>query len=131
MEIIISNSKGVHIYEQIYEQMKDQIISNILKDDYMLPSIRTLAKDLKISVITTKRAYTELENRGYIYTIPGKGSYVAKRDKEVIKEMYLKEIEEHMTKILKLSKSCEISFNELTEMFTVIAREEENECNRD
>ena len=93
MKIIISNTKGQPIYEQIYRQMKDMIIAGKLKEGDMLPSIRGLAKDLRISVITTKRAYDELEKDGFINSVAGKGSFVAEKNLELIREENLKKIE--------------------------------------
>ena len=103
MTILIDNSGGVPIYEQIYNQIKTQIINDTLKEDEMLPSIRSLAKDLRISVITTKRAYEELERENYIYTVTGKGSFVAKKNVEFLREENLKTIEELMDRITKLA----------------------------
>ncbi len=127
MNIIISNASNQPIYEQIYNQLKNSIIMGDLQEEDLLPSIRNLAKDLKISVITTKRAYEELERDGYIYSVPGKGSYVAKKNTELIKECYLKEIEDLMQKIYDLSTICEISDEELFEMFALQKREEEKQ----
>ncbi|MEG1458245.1 MAG: GntR family transcriptional regulator [Acetivibrio sp.] len=124
MNIIISNANNQPIYEQIYLQIKSAIISADLKEGDILPSIRNLAKDLRISVITTKRAYDELERDGYIYSVAGKGSYVAKKNTEILRETYLKEIEEHMRTILQIAPSCKLSINDLIEMFKIISEEE-------
>ncbi|NLG04326.1 MAG: GntR family transcriptional regulator [Clostridia bacterium] len=124
MNIIISNMSGVSIYEQIYEQIKNCIMSGELKEGDALPSIRALAKDLRISVITTKRAYDELEKEGFIYTVAAKGCYVARKDTELIKEIYLKQIEEHMRAVLQLSRSCDLSEEDLAQMFSIIQKEE-------
>ena len=86
MHILIDNKSGVPIYEQIYSQIKNQIIGGSLKENEMLPSIRGLAKDLRISFITTKRAYEELEREGFLYTLPGKGCYVAPKNVELLRE---------------------------------------------
>ena len=102
MQLLINNRNGVPIYDQIYGQIKDQIINGSLKEDDPLPSIRTLAKDLKISVITTKRAYEELETEGFIYTVPGKGSYVAHKNTEMLREQNLRKIEEHLSEVVKM-----------------------------
>lgn len=123
MDIIISNVCNQPIYEQIYTQIKNNIISGKLSEAEMLPSIRTLAKDLRISVITTKRAYDELEKDGYIYTIPAKGCFVSKRNIEVIREEYLKKIEDYMQKIADLASACKITNDQLIEMFRVLKRE--------
>lgn len=124
LNIIISNSGGLPIYEQIYEQIKAAIISGELKENDILPSIRGLAKDMRISVITTKRAYEELERNGYIYTKSGKGSFVAKRSDDLAREEYLREIEYHLLKIKKLSAAIGIDKNELMEMFDILEDEQ-------
>lgn len=124
LDIIISNASGEPIYEQIYKQIKSSIISGKLLEEEMLPSIRLLAKDLRISVITTKRAYDELEKDGYIYTIAGKGSYVAKKNIELIKETHIKQIEDYMSKIFELATLCDLSENDVIEMFRIISKGE-------
>lgn len=116
MNILIDNKSGAPIYDQIYAQIKSQIISGILKEDEMLPSIRGLAKDLHISFITTKRAYEELEKEGFIYTVPGKGCYVASKNVELLREENLKKIEEYMDEIVKLAASCHLSKEDIMEM---------------
>lgn len=116
MTIFIDNKSGAPIYDQIYSQIKRQIISGALKENDMLPSIRGLAKDLRISFITTKRAYEELEREGFIYTLPGKGSYVAPKNVELIREENLKKIEWHMEEIAKLAASCNLSRSDVIEM---------------
>ena len=90
----------------------------------MLPSIRALATDLRISVITTKRAYDELEREGYIYTVAAKGCFVARRNVELVREEHLKKIEEHMQKIAELAPSCNLTNKDLIEMFRILIREE-------
>ena len=92
--IFIDNKSGMPIYDQIYTQIKNHIISGEIAEDEPLPSIRALAKDLRISVVTTKRAYEELEREGFIYTQPAKGSFVAPKNIELIKEQNMKKIEE-------------------------------------
>ena len=114
--IVIDNKSGVPIYEQIYSQIKNQIIGGSLKENEMLPSIRGLAKDLRISFITTKRAYEELEREGFLYTLPGKGCYVAPKNVELLREENLKKIEEHMEEIVRLAASCNLSREEVMEM---------------
>ena len=116
MNILIDNKSGAPIYDQIYSQIKSQIISGILKENDVLPSIRGLAKDLRISFITTKRAYEELEREGFIYTIPGKGCFVALKNAELIREENLKKIEEHIEQMVQLAASCNLSKEELIEM---------------
>lgn len=116
MIILIDNKSGTPIYDQIYSQIKNQIISGALKQDEMLPSIRGLAKDLRISFITTKRAYEELEKEGFIYTLPAKGCYVAPKNLELLREENLKKIEQHIDEIVRLAASCNLSRQDLIEM---------------
>lgn len=116
MNIFIDNRSGLPIYDQIYSQIKSQIISGALDADEALPSIRGLAKELRISVITTKRAYDELEKEGLIYTIAGKGCFVAPKNTELLREENLRKIEEHMIEIIRLSHSCGLSGEELLDM---------------
>ena len=123
MNILINNTNGTPIYDQIYSQIKAQIINGSLKEDEMLPSIRSLAKDLHISFITTKRAYEELERDGFIYTVPGKGCFVAKRNNELLREEMLKEIEEHLAKVVELASSCSLSIDEIREMIELMMEE--------
>ncbi|MBQ3411556.1 MAG: GntR family transcriptional regulator [Oscillospiraceae bacterium] len=120
MQLLINNRNGVPIYDQIYGQIKDQIINGSLREDDPLPSIRSLAKDLKISVITTKRAYDELENDGFIYTLPGKGSYVAPKNTELLREQNLRKIEEHLSEVVKLSASCALDKKTVLEMVELL-----------
>lgn len=124
MNIFIDNKCPAPIYDQIYNQIKDQIISGELTENEMLPSIRGLAKDLKISFITTKRAYDELEREGFIYTIQAKGCYVAPKNVELLREENLKKIEEHIDEILRLAKSCKLSREEVFEMIKFALTEE-------
>ncbi len=116
MNILIDNKSGAPIYDQIYAQIKSQIISGALKENEMLPSIRGLAKDLRISFITTKRAYEELEKEGFIYTLPGKGCYVAPKNVELIREENLKKIEGHIESIVQLAAACNLSKEDVLEM---------------
>lgn len=124
MNILINNKSGLPIYEQIYTQIKNQIISGELCEDEALPSIRNLAKDLHISVITTKRAYDELEHEGFVYTVAGKGCFVAAKNIELLREENLKKIEDHMQQIAILAASCNLSKIEIIEMFNIISEEE-------
>lgn len=126
MDIILRNSSGQPIYEQIATQIKNQIISGTLRPGEALPSIRSLAKDLRISVITTKRAYDELEADGLLYTIAGKGCFVAEKNMELIREEHLKQIENHMRQICSLSAACNISTAELEEIFRIICQEDKS-----
>jgi len=114
--ILIDNKSGAPIYDQIYSQIKSQIISGALQENEMLPSIRGLAKDLRISFITTKRAYEELEKDGFIYTLPGKGCYVAPKNVELLREENLKKIEEHIDEIVSLAFCCYLSNKDITDM---------------
>ena len=124
MNLMISNSSGQPIYEQICSQIKQLIQSGSLAADEALPSIRLLAKDLRISVITTKRAYEELEREGYIYTVPGKGSFVARRNPELMREEQLRKIESLMEEIARLAPGCGLSNEDLMEMFSILHLEE-------
>ena len=124
MNLMISNSSGQPIYEQICTQIKQLIQSGSLAADEALPSIRLLAKDLRISVITTKRAYEELEREGYIYTVPGKGSFVARRNPELMREEQLRKIEALMEEIARLAPGCGLSNEDLMEMFSILHLEE-------
>ena len=116
MNIFIDNKSGLPIYDQIYSQIKAQIISGKLSEDEALPSIRNLAKDLKISVVTTRRAYDELEKEGFIYTVAAKGCFVAPKNVELLREENLKEIEAHIEKIVQLAATCGLSCGDILEM---------------
>ena len=120
MDIYIDNRSGIPIYTQIYTQIKDQIISGAISEDEPLPSIRSLAKDLRISVITTKRAYEELEREGYLYTVAGKGCFAAGRNSDLIREDNLRKIEADMEEIRSLASSCSLSREEILEMWNTI-----------
>ena len=124
MNIILSNSSTLPIYEQIKVAIKQAIFSNELKEEEMLPSVRAMANELKISFLTVKRAYDELEQEGYIKTLPGKGSYVAPKNLELIKEEKLKEIQCYIEKIYDISKISNISEEEIKELFKMIFEEE-------
>ena len=124
MDIIISNSSGQPIYEQICRQVKGAVASGKLKPGEALPSIRSLARDLRISVITTKRAYEELERDGFICTVAGKGSFVAQQDVELARESSLREIEEHLQAALELSRQIKLPTEELQNILQVLSEEE-------
>ncbi len=124
MDIIISNSSNVPIYEQIKEQIKNKIVSNEIRAGELLPSIRSLAKDLRISVITTKNAYIELEREGYVETVPGKGTYVANKNIELIKEEQLQKIENLIDTAVSIAKLSNISKAEITSMLDILYEEE-------
>ena len=127
MDIIISNSSGRPIYDQMSEQIKEKILTGQLEEGEALPSMRLLAKELRISVITTKRAYEELERDGFIVTMTGKGSFVAEKNTEAVREEYLKRIEEHIGEIVRLSVSCHLGLEDIKEMVTLAYEEERDE----
>ena len=120
MDLIISNASGKPIYEQIYAQIKNNIISGELSPGDALPSIRALAKDLRISVITTTRAYDELERDGFIDRVPGKGCYVAEKNLELMREAHLKQIEDHMNEIVELAAGCSLTEEEAVKMLRLM-----------
>lgn len=124
MHLYVDNKSGQPIYEQIYSQIKNCILSGELQGDTPLPSIRSLAKDLHISVITTKRAYDELEREGFIYTVVGKGCFIAPQNAELLREENLKKIEEHMQSIVSLAASCHLTQEDILEMYRVICKED-------
>ena len=125
MDIIIRNTGDKPIYEQITDQIKNQILAGTLQAGDALPSIRALAKDLRISVITTKRAYDELEAGGFIYTVAGKGCFVAEKNLDLVREQQLKDLEAHLAAAAGLAKSCGVSREELHEMLRILLEEEE------
>ena len=120
MQLYIDNRSGAPIYDQIYSQIKDAILSGQVAEGEALPSIRALAKDLRISVITTKRAYDELEKEGFLYAVPAKGFFVAPKNTELLREENLKKIEAHLTEAVRLSASCGLSREELREMLELL-----------
>ena len=124
MEIIISNSNGVPIYEQIKEQIKVKIVSNELRENELLPSLRALAKDLRCSVITTKNAYEELVNEGYLKNVPSKGFYVAKINKDIALEEQLSKIEDLMDTAVSIAKMNKIKKKTLNEMLNILYEED-------
>ncbi|OLS02292.1 GntR family transcriptional regulator [Tissierella creatinophila] len=123
MKIIISNSSTDPIYEQISSQIKSMIIKGELHVGDSLPSIRGLARDLQVSVITTKRAYEELEKEGFIETMQGKGSFVAMQNKGLLKEKKLKIIEDKLLEVVKESRLLGIDYNEIEEMLKILFEE--------
>ncbi|MEG0692241.1 MAG: GntR family transcriptional regulator [Oscillospiraceae bacterium] len=124
MEITISNSSGKPIYEQITAQIKNMIMSGQLSEGNSLPSMRLLAKELRISVITTKRAYADLERDGFIETVAGKGSFVSCKNKEFVKEEQLRIIEEHLQNSVDISKSSGVTLDEMIEILTMLYKGE-------
>ncbi len=126
MNIVIRNSSDKPIYEQIKEQIKNQIITGQLKGGEKLPSIRFLAKELRISVITTKRAYDELEQEGFVYSVQGKGSFVASQNEELIREQYLRKMETCLREVLHCAAILKISKNELYDMIRILEDEDED-----
>jgi GntR family transcriptional regulator len=124
MNIIISNSSDKPIYEQITSQIKQMIISGELEAGAMLPSMRALAKELRISVITTKRAYEDLERDGFIHTIVGKGSFVAEKNMEFVREEQLRIVEHHLTKAVEGAKAGGISLSEMQDIIKMLYEEE-------
>ena len=123
MNLLLDNRSGVPIYTQIYNQIRAQITDGTLKTDEALPSIRNLAKDLRISVITTKRAYEELEKDGYIYTVAGKGSFVSELNMNLVREEKLMTIERLMTEIAETSASCGLTKEDILTMWNTIWEE--------
>ena len=120
MEIYISNSSGVPIYAQITEQIRAKILSGELAEGDMLPSIRVLAKDLRISVITTKRAYEDLEQAGFLHTLPGKGSFVAAQSLEIRREEALRQVEEHLQNAVDAARSGGLSGDEVRDTLELL-----------
>ena len=124
MQLYIDNRSDAPIYDQIYTQIKSQIIGGDLHAGDALPSIRGLARDLRISVITTKRAYDELEREGFLYTVPAKGCFVAERNVELLREENLRKIETYMQEIQKLSDTCHLTDRDLQEMWQLLQKED-------
>ena len=124
MDLIISNNSEIPIYEQIKTKIKNAINLNELKETDALPSVRNLAKDLRISVLTVKKAYDELEDEGYIKTVQGKGSYVIPRNKELAREDQIKIIENHISEIIKIAKVNDITQKEVIDLFKFLYEED-------
>lgn len=125
MKIIISNSASEPIYEQICKQIKSQIISGELKEGDALPSIRKLSMELQVSVITTKRAYEELEKEGFIDTVGGKGCFVAMQNKELLREKKMKSVEDMLVDTVNEARRLGITIQELKEMLTILYSDED------
>ncbi|MDT3763712.1 GntR family transcriptional regulator [Priestia filamentosa] len=124
MRILISNHSKEPIYEQITKQIREAIMTHEISQGENLPSIRQLAKDLRVSVITTKRAYEELEKEGLIYSIVGKGSFVAEQNPELLREKKLRAIEAHLLEAIENSKGTDITLAQLKEMLELLYEEE-------
>ena len=125
MKMIISNSSSIPIYEQIKNSIIKQIMDDELKEDEAIPSIRNLAQDIKISVMTIKKAYDELEQEGYIISKQGKGTFVAPKNNDLAKDKAQKEIEEHISKIVDIAKKYDIKKEEIMEIYDFFNRSEE------
>ena len=123
VDIIISNSSGKPIYEQIADQVKEQIMAGALAAGDALPSMLLLAKELRISVITTKRAYEELERDGFLENVPGKGCFVAPQNRELLREAQLRRVEEKLTQAIEEARRGAVSLEELKEMLTELYQE--------
>ncbi len=124
MNIIITNSSSIPIYEQIKQAIKQAISNNELKEEDILPSVRVMANDLKISFLTVKKAYDELEKEGYIKSVQGKGSFVAPKNSELVQEEKRKEIQNYIEKIIKLAQMSDISEQEIIELFKLMYKGE-------
>ena len=120
MNILISNASDKPIYEQIFTQIKAHILSGALEPGQALPSIRALAKDLRVSVITTKRAYDELEQAGYVNTVPGKGCFVADHSPQLVREAVQTQLEEHLTQAIELARRCGLRLEEIGELLKLL-----------
>ena len=123
MNIFVDNKSGIPIYNQIYSEIKREILNGAIGEGESLPSIRNLSKDLRVSIITTKRAYEELEKEGFIYTLPGKGCFVAEKNTELVREDNLRKIEEHMDEILKLARTISLTEDDVLEMMKTMMEE--------
>ncbi len=124
MNILISNASDKPIYEQIFTQIKAHILSGALEPGQALPSIRALAKDLRVSVITTKRAYDELEQAGYVNTVPGKGCFVADHSPQLVREAVQTQLEEHLTQAIELARRCGLSLEEIEGLLRLLWSDE-------
>ncbi len=120
MDIILSNSSGKPIYEQISDQVKNQVLSGTLEAGDALPSMRQLARDLRVSVITTKRAYEELERDGFLENVPGKGCFIAPQIRELLREAALRRVEEHLSRAVEEARRGAVILPELREMLEVL-----------
>ena len=120
LSVVLSNTAGVPIYEQIAQQVRDAILTGQVEVDEMLPSIRALARDLRVSVITTTRAYSDLVAEGFLANVPGKGYFVLPRDSELVREQVLREVEEHLDRAVERARLAQLSDEELHTMLQTI-----------
>ena len=120
LSVVLSNTAGVPIYEQIAQQVRDAILTGQGEADEMLPSIRALARDLRVSVITTTRAYSDLVAEGFLANVPGKGYFVLPRDSELVREQVLREVEEHLDRAVERARLAQLSDEELHTMLQTI-----------
>lgn len=120
MDIILSNTSGKPIYTQIADQVKEQIMTGVLAPGEALPSMRLLARELRISVITTKRAYEDLERDGFLENVPGKGCFVAPQNRELLREAQLRRVEEHLTRAVEEARKGGLSLAELQEILNIL-----------
>ena len=120
LSVVLSNTAGVPIYEQIAQQVRDAILTSQVEADEMLPSIRALARDLRVSVITTTRAYSDLVAEGFLANVPGKGYFVLPRDSELVREQVLREVEEHLDRAVERARLAQLSDEELHTMLQTI-----------
>lgn len=126
MKLIISNVSGVPIYEQIKQQIKSAILSGELQEEEALPSLRTLAKDLKISVLTVTRAYTELEQEGFVKNVQGRGSYVMGRGSELIREQLIRKVENSLSEAIGAAEMADLSAQELHHILDILMEDKTN-----
>ena len=123
MHIVISNTSGGPIYEQIKEQIKAAILAGELEEDAQLPSIRQLAQDLRVSVITTMRAYSELEQEGFVANVQGKGCFVLKQNQEWVREEKMRQVEGHLQKAIEAGQVLKLSYGEMAELLKLLMEE--------
>ena len=132
LSVVLSNTAGVPIYEQIAQQVRDAILTGRVEADEMLPSIRALARDLRVSVITTTRAYSDLVAEGFLANVPGKGYFVLPRDSELVREQVLREVEEHLDRAVERARLAQLSDEELHTMLqTIIATSSTSATSKD
>ena len=127
MKLLLSNTSGVPIYEQLKAQIKEAILSGELAEGEALPSLRQLAKDLRISVLTVTRAYTQLEQEGFVTNVQGKGCYVLSRDNGMIREQLLRTVEQHLEQGVRAARTAGLSWEELVSMLHAQWEEESHE----